>query len=209
MILRVLVEGTSDVPVVREVLVRGLGRVQGTDFQVYWHKGKGQLPADPLSKPAPRDETLLGQLPAKLRAFGKDDPASPVIVLVDADRDDCLTLKNSLLSMLGRLTPCPTSVLFRIAVEETESWFIADPVAVQSAFPTANLSVLATIAPDAVVGAWEHLARSLGLDPDLCTGADKEDWAKAISPYLNLAHALSPSFATFVKGLERLTGATI
>lgn len=35
MILRVLVEGTSDVPVVREALVRGLGRVQGTDFQVF------------------------------------------------------------------------------------------------------------------------------------------------------------------------------
>ena len=70
MILRVLVEGTSDVPVVREALVRGLGRVQGTDFQVFWHKGKGRLPANPLGPPAARDETLLGQLAALIVSLG-------------------------------------------------------------------------------------------------------------------------------------------
>ncbi len=209
MILRVLVEGTSDVPVVREALVRGLGRVQGTDFQVFWHKGKGQLPANPIGPPAARDETLLGQLAAKLRAFGRNDPGSPVVVMLDADRDNCLTLKNSLITMLGHLPHRPRDVIFRIAVEEMESWFIADTAAVQKAYPTVNLGILTAIAPDAVVGAWEQLAQALGLNPDLCTGADKEDWAKTISPHLELAHPHSPSFATFIKALERLTGVSM
>jgi len=209
MILRVLVEGTSDVPVVREALVRGLGRVQGTDFQVFWHKGKGRLPANPLGPPPARDETLLGQLAAKLRAFGKNDPRSPVVVIVDADRDDCLALKASLVTMLGGLPYRPRNVIFRIAVEEMESWFIADTTAVQRAYPAVNLGVLSAIAPDAAVGAWEHLAQALGLNSGLCTGADKEDWAKAISPHLVLANPPSPSFATFIKALEQLTGVSV
>ena len=204
--IRVLVEGTSDVPVVREALVRGMGRVQGTDFQVYWHKGKGRLPMNPLGPPAARDETLLGQLAAKLRAFGKNDPRSPVVVVVDADRDDCLALKASLVALLGSLPDRPRDVIFRIAVEEMESWFVADTTAVQRAYPTVNLGVLTAIAPDAVVGAWEQLAQALGLNSDSCTGADKEDWAKAISPHLELAHPPSPSFATFIRALEQLTG---
>jgi hypothetical protein len=209
MILRVLVEGTSDVPVVREALVRGLGRVQGTDFQVFWHKGKGKLPANPIAPPAPRDETLLGQLAAKLRAFGKNDPCSPVIVIVDADRDDCLTLKHSLVALLGKLPHRPNDVIFRIAIEEMESWFIADTAAVQTAYPTVNLAVLTPIPPDAVVGAWEKLAQAIGLNPALCTGADKEDWARAIVPHLELVQPPSPSFATFLKALEKLTGVSI
>jgi hypothetical protein len=209
MILRVLVEGTSDVPVVRETLVRGLGRVQGTDFQVFWHKGKGRLPTNPMAAPAPRDETLLGQLAAKLRAFGRSDPGSPVLVVVDADQDNCLALKASLTAMLGGLPHRPREVIFRIAVEEVESWFIADTAAVQRAYPAVNLGVLMAIAPDAVVGAWEQLADALGLNSDLCTGADKEDWAKAISPHLELAHPPSPSFATFIRALEQLTGVSI
>ena len=209
MILRVLVEGTSDVPVVREAMVRGLGRVQGTDFQVFWHKGKGQLPTNLIAPPAPRDETLLGQLAAKLRAFGRSDPGSPVVVMVDADRDNCLTLKNSLVTMLGQLAHRPRDVVFRIAVEEMESWFIADTAAVQQAYPAVNLGILTAIAPDAVVGAWEQLALALGLNPALCTGADKEDWAKTVSPHLELAHPPSPSFATFIKALEQLTGVSI
>ena len=207
--IRVLVEGTSDVPIVREALVRGMGRVQGTDFQVYWHKGKGRLPVNPLGAPAARDETLLGQLAAKLRAFGRNDARSPVVVMVDADRDDCLTLKNSLVTMLGQLAHRPRDVVFRIAVEEMESWFIADTAAVQQAYPAVNLGVLTAIPPDAVVGAWEQLAQALGLNSGLCTGADKEDWAKAISPHLELAHPPSPSFAIFIKALERLTGVSI
>ena len=119
--IRVLVEGTSDAPTVREVFVRGLGRVQGTDFQIFWHRGKGKLPPVLTAPPSPRDESLLGLLPAKLRAFGKANPNDPVVVLLDADRDDWRLLRNQLIATLAAMTPRPNNVLFRIAVEELES----------------------------------------------------------------------------------------
>ena len=207
--LHLLVEGTSDVPTVREVMVRGLGRVQGSHFQIYWHRGKGRLPSNIHGLPELRDQTLLGQLPAKLRAFGKGEPQSPVLVLIDADRDNCVALKASLLNMLNSLTARPQTVIFRIAVEEIESWFIADVAAVMCAYTTVNSAVLNAVAPDAVVGAWETLATALGVDPNKCSGADKEEWAKMISPYLNLDGPSSPSFRKFIEASAALSGTTL
>lgn len=207
--IRVLVEGTSDVPTVAEVFVRGLGCVQGSNFQVYWHRGKGRLPADPTSAPGFTEQSLLGQLPAKLRAFGRSDKQSPVVVLLDADRDNPITLTWQIYRTIALTQPRPDKVIVRIAVEEIESWFIADTTAVLSAYPSANVTSLAAIAPDTVVGAWEELARALGLNPQTCSGADKEAWAKAISPHLKLDYPTSPSFRRFVNTLELLTGVTV
>ena len=206
MIVRVLVEGTSDVPTVREVFVRGLGQVQGSNFQIYWHRGKGRLPQDLTAPPNARDATLLGLLPAKLRAYGKANFNDPVVVLVDADRDDWKVLKAQLDAVLAATVPRPKEVLFRIAVEEIESWLIADTAAVQQAYPTANIPLLSAIPFDSVVGAWEKLANALHLNPDNCTGADKEDWAREISPFLTLSTPPSPTFQAFIRGLERITG---
>jgi hypothetical protein len=121
---------------------------------------------------------------------------------VDADRDDCKALKRELVSMWTNLNPRPPRVLFRIAIEEVESWFIADPGAVAAAYPAANTTHLSTIPPDSVIGAWEELAKALGLNPNNCSGADKEDWAKMISPKLELNNPKSPSLAAFIGGVE-------
>ena len=204
--VRILVEGTSDVPTVREVFVRGLGTVQGSDFQVFWHRGKGQLPADVTAPPSSRDTSLLGLLPAKLRAFGKADCRDPVVVLLDADRDNWRNLRSRLDAMLTTIVPRPNDVLFRIAVEEIESWFIADTAAVQQAYPAANIGALTAIAVDSVVGAWEELAKAIGLDPANCSGADKEEWAREIAPHLQLQSPPSPTFCAFIAGVERITG---
>jgi hypothetical protein len=99
-------------------------------------------------------------------------------------------------------------VLFRIAVEEMESWFIADLNAIANAYPGAQVTHLYGIAPDAVVGAWEELAKALGLNPDKCSGADKEEWAKSISPHLNLDAPNSPSLQCLISGLAGLVGIT-
>jgi len=207
--IRVLVEGMSDVPTVSEIFVRGFGYVQGTNFQIHWHRGKGRLPVDPNSPPKATEHSLLGQLPAKLRAFGKSDKQTPVIVLMDADRDNLATLTWQTYRAIAVTQPRPDKVLVRLAVEEMESWFIADTAAVMNAYPTANLSSLNAIPPDAVVGAWETLARALGINPNSCTGADKEAWAKAISPHLKLDYPTSPSFKRFVNTIEQLTGLTV
>lgn len=204
--IRVLVEGTSDLPTVSEIFVRGFGYVHGSNFQVHWHRGKGRLPTNPNLKPLPTEQSLLGQLPAKLRAFGKSDKKSPVIVLLDADRDDPTMLAWQIYRTVASTSPRPEKVIVRVAVEEIESWFVADIPAVLAAYPAAKVGPLAAIPPDAIIGAWEELAKALGLNPQLCTGADKEEWAKAISPYLKLDYPISPSFRRFVNVLERLIG---
>jgi predicted metalloendopeptidase len=198
MFFHILVEGLSDVPTVREIMCRRIGVTEGSHFRVYPHKGKGALPKNLKAVP---DLTLLGQLPATLRAYAKKGQEHCIVVLVDADRDDCKTLKQSLVSLWNTINPKPAKAVFRIAVEEMESWFIADIKAVSGAYPHANTTTLSAIAPDAVVGAWERLASAIGLNPDKCSGADKEDWAKAISPHLNLQNPNSPSLSAFISGI--------
>lgn len=202
--LRVLVEGNSDVPVVREVLTRHFKLNEGEHFQVHPHQGKGTRPANPLKAPDPRQRGLLDQLPAKLRAWAKEAQHFDmgVIVLVDADDDDCKELKNYLLS----LKPAPPKTLYRIAVEELESWFLADKNAISTTFAHAKLSKLPKGKPDQVIGAWESLARTLGVDTSTVTGADKSVWAAAIAPNLDLDEPPSPSFRVFITGIGRLIG---
>lgn len=199
MFFHILVEGLSDVPTVREIMCRHVGVAEGAHFRIHPHKGKGELPK---TQKALADFSLLGQLPATLRAYAHKGQNHCIVVLMDADRDDCLKLKKNLVSMWSKLNPKPPKVLFRIAIEEMESWFIADTNAVLAAYPTANVAHLTTIPPDSVVGAWEELAKSIGLDPEKCSGADKEDWAIAISPKLDLDNPKSPSLATFIRGIE-------
>jgi hypothetical protein len=206
MVLHVLVEGTSDVPALREILTRRIGLTGGSDFVIHPHKGKGSIPPNPLDRPSPWEQKLLPLLPSKLRAYGKNSPEHAVVVVVDADRDNCQALKQSLVTLYQTTNPRPAKVLFRIAVEEMESWFIADTNALVQAYPGAQIANLAFVPPAAVVGAWEELARALGLDPSRCSGADKEEWAKTISPHLNLDAPMSPSLKTLISGLERISG---
>ena len=205
--LRVLVEGESDVPVVREALSRGLA-MKHEDYRIFPHRGRGTVPRDPHRDPARANRTLLAQLPAKLRAWGKESTEGYVIsvlVLVDADDDDCRELKQSILELIAKLEGPMPRVIVRIAVEETESWFLAQPEAVRRAYPRANVAQMRRIEPDAICSAAERLAESLGLDPTVLTGAQKVAIAEAIAPHLDLESRRSPSFRALIDGLRRIT----
>ena len=199
----VLVEGASDAPAVTEVLTRRFGLQEGVDFRVHKHQGRGKLPANPLARPDPNQRQLLHQLPAKLRGFAKSLPdAAVVLVVVDVDDTPCTELLGQLNAMLAQLPSRPKRVLFRLAIEETESWFIADLAAVRSAFPRAKVKALLGIAPDAIVGAWEKLADALGSDK-LAAPPTKSQWAQRISPHLDLQEPKSPSLRKLISGIER------
>lgn len=207
--LEVLLEGASDVPVVHEVLTRRFGLVDDLNYRLHPHRGKGRLPENPNAKAQRHRQTLLGLLPATLRGMAwMPADTMAVVVLVDADGDDCRGLKADLLEMYKSLEKKPANVLFRVAVEETESWFLAQPAAIRSAYPGAKLGQIPKVPPDSVVGAWEVLARTLGRRPDDCDGADKHEWAAAIAPHLDLDRPSSPSLAAFVAGIERLKADT-
>ncbi len=206
--LEILVEGSSDVPTVKEILQRKFGLRESDHFRIHPHQGKGNLPDDPLSRPDRRQQGVLDQLPAKLRGYGKSLVGLDclVVVLVDADGEDCKDLKARLLRLYDDLESKPPSVLFRIAVEETESWFLADREAVKARYPKARLNKIPDVAPDSIVGAWERLAEALGRKPTHCSGADKVQWASMIAPHLQLDDPRSPSLRAFIDGLSKHLG---
>lgn len=205
--LEVLVEGASDVPAVREVLTRKFHLSENEHFRIHPHKGRGSLPVNPLRAPDPRHQGLLDQLPAKLRGFGKSlERTATVVVIVDVDDTPWRDLLASLTAMLEAL-PAKPNVLFRLAIEETESWFIADLEALKAAFPgKIKLNVLKGLAPDAIVGAWEKLGQALGLKPTAIGPGLKSQWAQKISPHLNLENPHSPSFGKLIDGVGLVVG---
>jgi len=118
-------------------------------------------------------------------------------------RIEVLVELAQLKQLLSKLTKKP-NVLFRLAIEETESWFIADLEALKAAFPDRPLSKLKQkrIAPDAIVGAAERLAEHLGIKPTQLTGTQKRKWALQIAPHLNFESPCSPSFGKFLPGIK-------
>lgn len=196
--IEVLVEGSSDVPAIREVLTRRFALIEDHHFKIRPHKGRGNLPHKILNNPELQNRSLLYQLPAKLQGFSTWFTKEHwVLVVVDADDTPFTELLNDLQKMLQKLPRAPR-VLFRIAVEETESWFIADTNAVKKAYPKSNINGLKRIELDAICGAWERLAEAIQ-----AKGKDKTAWAEAISPHLDLDNPPSPSFQKLIAGIER------
>lgn len=206
--LEVLVEGTSDQPTVRVILKNRFGLNENQDFRIHPHQGKGKIPKHPHRKPDPKRRGLLDLLPATLRGYGSFSDDRCVVVLVDADDTQCEMLKADLIELHRKLRFRPSCALFRIAVEEIESWFIADTDAVRLAYPKAKTALLNGIKPDSVRGAWELLARALGRKPEDCSSADKHEWATKIAPYLDLNDPKSPSLRAFVNGINKLLRGT-
>jgi hypothetical protein len=203
--LHVLVEGESDEALLRGWLPRFLP--PGHSFVIIRHRGKGRLPRDPVRVPDIRREGLLDQLPAKLRAYGRSlDPATDrLLVLLDADDDPCFELKQRLLETLKSCDPEPF-VLFRLAIEETEAFYLGDPQAIRRAFPQARPQRLKSYVQDSVCGTWELFQSVIG-DPI----EDKVEWAERMAPHLGMAWKgndanRSPSFRQLCRGLLKLAG---
>lgn len=202
MMFHVLVEGTSDDPTVTKILTRRFGLSRGGQFQVHPHRGKGKLPENPNAKPDPNNRTLFGQLPAKLRAFAGKGANTCIVVLVDQDDDDCVQLLADLQKMLASLKKRPANVLFRIAMEEIEAWFLADHPAIAAAYANANFQGVPGGESDLIDNPSDILAECLGV-PLPCTGQMKAEWADKIAPHLDLDHPKSPSLAKFIEGVSR------
>lgn len=198
----VLVEGASDVPTIKEVLERRFGLIKDQHFRIHPHQGKGKLPSNPLAQPDQSKRQLLNFLPSKLRSYANLLPLGwAVLVVIDADDSPSTSLLAELDAMLSMLPTRPANVLFCLAVEETESWFIADLAAVKAAYPKAKIASLKSISPDAVVGAWEQLAKAIGSTGS--SGTDKRRWAEKICPHLDLHNPPSPSLKLLIASVER------
>lgn len=162
---------------------------------------------------------LLSKLPDRLRAYARgwlpDDHR--IVVLVDADQDDCRVLKRRLeeaAALVGLTTRSATGpdgrfvVLNRIAVEELEAWFLGDVEALIAAYPGVprNLAHRRGFRdPDAVPGGtWEALERVLQNAGYFRSGLRKIEAAGRIAEQMEPSRNRSHSFRCFAEGLASL-----
>lgn len=184
---------------------RFFAKFRGCEVQVHEHQGRGVLRPDaPTYDPGPRSRALLDQLPAKLRAYAsaRDAAALLIVVLVDADADDCVALKQGIAAIVAVNAP-RLRVLVRIAVRETEAFYLGDWEALRRAFPAARRRLHRKYRPDLSPenGTWELFAEVIG-EPD---HDDKVAWAERMGVEMSVDRARdrSPSFGALCEGLER------
>ena len=179
--------------------------------------GLGHIPPKKeLDKaPDPKIKMLLPKLRQWLKAYGKLFQHAPedyaVVILVDADKRDCRKFLQNLEDLLVGVNPRP-QCLFRLAIEEIEAWFLTCPGALESAGYRVKERTLVGYRPDSVCGAWEKLAdviypggaKKLNALRYPRIGKVKCEWAKKITPHIDIERNPSPSFQKFCEGIRRL-----
>jgi Domain of unknown function (DUF4276) len=203
--LHILVEGPSEEAFLKEWMPRFLPSHQ---FKTIVHRGKGRLSEAMDAAPDSKKQGLLDQLPAKLRAYSRSlDPSTDrVLVLIDADNEPCIDLKSRL-SRCHKNNAPDLVALFRIAVEETEAFYLGDRKAIARAFPKAKLRRLGDYTQDSICGTWEKFRDVIDYPHDT---EDKPGWAAQMGKHLTVKFEdesnVSPSFQQFCCGILWLCG---
>ena len=186
------------------------------NFKIRSYKGLGSLPKNPKANVGKRNRTLLGNLPATLRAYGKThgygrNPSSAVVVVCDLDDKNCKDFLAKLNGVLNSCNPKPET-RFCIAIEEGEAWFLGDILAIKRAYPKAKNKILKQYVNDSICGTWELLAdaifpggrKKLSAKGPHAVGKEKSKWAEKISQHMNVQTNKSPSFNHFRNKLLEL-----
>lgn len=187
---------------------------------VHSYKGLGEIPKRMNDTKQASKRILLDCLPKLLKGYGRtfaDYPtAYPAAVVLVCDLDSkCLKeFRAELLGVLNACSPKPECRIC-IAVEEGEAWLLGDLAAVRQAYPKAKGDVLDSYVNDSICGTWETLAdavhpggaAALETKGWQAVGAEKSNWAKAISPRMSRDRNASPSFKYFCRKLDELVAA--
>ncbi|MBP6718409.1 MAG: DUF4276 family protein [Rhodoferax sp.] len=210
--IEVLVEDSSGAKLLEHLLPQILGE-QGEPhtWRLKPYKGIGRIPKGLATKADPAKRILLDQLPRLLQGYGKTQGIDAVVVVLDADRRDWKDFLQELKALAGRCNPAPHT-LFRLAIEETEAWYLGDRDALLKAFPRAKREILDRYVQDSACGTWELLADAVYPGGVAAVkkagwplpGEIKHEWAEKIGPHMGLHHNQSPSFAKFRDGLIQL-----
>lgn len=171
-------------------------------FRIFAYRGKPDLLAK-LSK------RLRGY-----RAIGEAD--QKILVVLDADRDDCRMLKRRLerfaadagLATRSRPQGAAYTVINRVAVEELEAWYFGDWEAVRAAYPRVPKDIPSQSryrAPDAIKGGtWEAFERILRDSGYMQGGLRKVEAAREIARHMVPDRNTSPSFRALREALRGL-----
>lgn len=160
-------------------------------------------------------DDLLKNAPVRLKGYASWLPQSwRILVLVDGDDDDCVTLKAELENMAtaaGLRTKTAAGngqrfqVVNRIAIEELESWFFGDWPAVQAAYPRVPATIPQKAGfrdPDAIAGGtWEAMERVLKQAGYFSTGLRKVELARSVAMEMIPNRNRSRSFQAFTNAV--------
>jgi len=165
-------------------------------------------------------QDLLRKLPARLSAYKKWMPDDwYIVVLVDADDEDCRELKARLEAaarQAGFATKSAPAndgkfrILNRVAMKELEAWFFGDVEAIRAAYPRVPRTLAKRTRyrnPDSIQGGtWEALERELQRAGYHRGGLDKIAAARSISAHMRPERNKSRSFRVFCDGLRAMVG---
>lgn len=204
--VEVCVEDASGKIVVESILQRCLRA--DVSWRVHSYRGIGHIPKNLRNTVNAEKRVLLDNLPKLIRGCASTPYVSLLIIVVDSDSRSCEDLLEDLKKIHTSVSPS-ANVIFRIAIEEIEAWLLGDPEAIKAAYSIRRPDLLASYVQDSVCGTWERLAEiihsggaSALLDEGWpAPGIAKTEWAREISPHLNLSANHSPSFNKFLEAL--------
>lgn len=210
--IEILVEDSSGAKVLEILVPKILGPHGGPHtWRVHHYKGIGHIPRDLASQCDPSKRILLDRLPKLLRGYSKTPGIDAVVVVLDADERDCRGFLQELKTLANTYSPA-LRVLFRLAIEEIEAWYIGDREALQRAYPQAKQQPLERYVQDSQCNTWELLADAIYPGGSAAIkkagwplpGQVKHEWAENIGPFMDLQRNVSPSFGKFRDGLLQL-----
>ncbi len=212
--IEILIEDSSGQRLLEHLLPKLIGpHGQPHTWRLHAYRGIGRIPTGLSATFDPSKRILLTELPRLLRGYVKTSGIDAVVLVLDADNRDCVAFLAELKALAAS---CDAShlVLFRLAIEEIEAWYLGDRTALQHAYPKARRNVLDGYEQDAICGTWEIMAdathaggvRSVKRAGWPLPGQLKHEWAERIGPFLDPANNRSPSFAKFRDGVRRLVG---
>ncbi|MFH1336968.1 MAG: DUF4276 family protein [Candidatus Zixiibacteriota bacterium] len=198
-----LVEEPSAEATLSNLVPKILG--QDLSFKIHSYQGKPDL----INKLLPRLKGYKTWMPEDWR----------IVVLIDADDEDCRVLKDrlegisqsaGLITKSSRTIGSYFQVLNRLAIEELESWFFGDIDAVRSSYPRIPLNLGRRAKyrnPDSIRGGtWEALDREFKKVGYFSSGISKILVAREVSLYMEPERNQSGSFQVFRQGLLDLVG---
>lgn len=207
-----LIEDSSAERLVSQLIPQLLGPEGETHtWRLHKYRGIGKLPHNLQNAPDPAKRALLDQLPRLLRGYAQTPWVNAVVVLINTDSRACNEVLSEMKAVAQAASP-DLNVLFRLAVEEVEAWYLGDQAAISAAYPKIKLDVLSRYVPDMVTGTWELLADAVVAGGSIgikktgwpASGNLKHEWAEKITPNLVLDRNLSPSFRKFCEGVRRI-----
>jgi hypothetical protein len=180
-------------------------------FKIHSYTGIGHIPRG-LHVNNAKTKTLLNNLPSLINGYAQSWQNYQAVLFVVCDLDDknLMDFRNELLNVLNYCQNKPQTE-FCIAIEEGEAWLLGDFEAIKQAYRHAREQVYSSYQNDSICGTWEKLADMIYKGGAVALkkkgyqeiGKLKSEWAREISPYMNVDANNSPSFIYFRDKLRK------